>query len=217
MTMPNSQGGSMSGTGAVSDPAAGTTGSPSESTSGARGQIRQVKDQVVDQAKSTLRDAREKATSSLADSRVQAAEQIGGVASAFHSVGAHLREENQERIANLAESLAGQVDQVAGYLRQADMQRLARDVEGLARRRPALVFGAAFALGLIGARFLKSTESGRSERFGEFGEDDEEYASYERIQPGGDPAGIGLGTSRSMVEDVPPVPRTSPGGPDART
>jgi hypothetical protein len=118
----------------------------------------------VDQAKTTFRQARDQASSSLADSRRQAADQVGGIASALHSAGQHLRGEQQERIAGLADSFADQVDQVASYLRDADLQRLARDVEGLARRQPAIVFGAAFAIGLLGARFLKSSE-GRTERF----------------------------------------------------
>ena len=106
---------------------------------------------------------------------------MGGIATAFHSAGDHLRGENQERLAGLADSLAGQVDQAANYLRTADLDRMVRDVEDLARRQPALVFGAALALGLIGARFLKSSDSNRSSsrsrRF-EFDEDEYDYAGY---------------------------------------
>jgi hypothetical protein len=210
MTMPNTQGGTSPGAGVGSDPSA-TTGSTTDENGGARGQIRQVKQQVVDQAKTTLRDARDKASSSLGEGRRQAADQIGGIASAFHSAGEHLRGENQQRIAGLADSVADQVDQVAGYLREADLSRIARDVENLARRQPALVFGAAFALGILGARFLKSSERGRREAFDPGYDDD---YGYERIQPGGDPAGIGYGSSRSFIDDVPPSPRSGLGGSD---
>lgn len=214
MTMPNTQGGSTSGTGAMTDPAdQTTTEAGSAGTGGARGQIRQVKEQVVDHARNTFRDAKDKASSSLGEGRRQAADQIGGIASAFHSASEHLRGENQDRIAGLADSLAGQVDQVANYLRDADFSRLARDLNGLARRQPALVFGAAFALGIVGARFLKSSERSRevggSRRFAyDYDEYDDEYGGYERIQPGGDPAGLGS-------EDVPRTPRTGLGGTDA--
>jgi hypothetical protein len=211
MTMPNTQGGSTSGTGALTDSATETTQAGSAGTGGARGQIRQVKDQVVDQAKNTFRDAREKATSSLGEGRRQAADQIGGIASAFHSAGEHLRNENQQRIAGLADSLADQVDQVANYLREADFNRLGRDLDGLARRQPAIVFGAAFALGIIGARFLKSSERRTEVRASghnayDYDEYDDEFGGYERIQPGGSPAGLG-------VDDVPRT-RTGPGGTD---
>jgi len=171
MTMPNSQGGAS---GVDTDTAVGTeTTRGGDETGGTRSQIRQVKDQVVDQAKNTFRQARDKATSSLGDSRRQAADQIGGIATAFHSAGDHLRGENQERLAGFADSLAGQVEQAASYLRDADLDRIVQDVENLARRQPALVFGTALAIGLIGARFLKSSDANRSRRF-RFEEEDYE-------------------------------------------
>jgi len=156
---------------------------------GTREQIRQVRDQVVDQAKSTLRDAKDRAGSSLADGRRQAADQIGNIAGAFHRTGEQLRNDNQERIAGLADSFAGQVEQVAQYLRDADFQTMARDVERLARERPAVVFGAAFAVGVLAARFLKSGSSSEREGNDAWNTD----ADYGRIRAGGDPAGLGGG------------------------
>ncbi|MGH2709079.1 MAG: hypothetical protein ACRDJK_12415 [Actinomycetota bacterium] len=47
-----------------------------------------------------------------------------------------------------------------------------------------IVLGAAFALGLAGARFFKSSEPDG---------DAEEYGRYDRIRAGGEPAGIGGG------------------------
>jgi len=198
MTMPDTQGAGTPGPG---------VGTEQQETGGTRGQIRQVKDQVVGQAKTTLREARDRAGSSLADSKRQAAEQVGGVASALHSASQHLRSEQQEGIAGLADSVADQVDQVAAYLRDADFRRVARDVESAARRQPALVFGAAFALGLLGARFLKSTEgrTGRQDR-----DDDFDEGGYESIRAGGQPAGLGF-------EDpgVSTMPRSTMGGGNA--
>jgi hypothetical protein len=176
MTMPNSQGGAS---GVDTETAVGTeTSRGGDETGGTRSQIRQVKDQVVDQAKNTFRQARDKASSSLGDSRRQAADQIGGIATAFHSAGDHLRGENQERLAGFADSLAGQVEQAATYLRDADLDRIVRDVENLARRQPALVFGTALAIGLIGARFLKSSDANRSRRFRYDEEDYDETGGY---------------------------------------
>jgi hypothetical protein len=130
-----------------------------EGEAGAREQIRQVRDQVVDQAKTTFKQAKDRAASSLTDSRREAADQIGGLARAVHRTGEHLRNEDQPRIAGLADSLADQVDHVAGYLREADLPTVGRDIENLARRQPALVYAAAFAVGLLAARFLKSSET----------------------------------------------------------
>jgi hypothetical protein len=125
---------------------------------GARTQLREVKNQVVDQTKSSLRQARDRAASSLTESRFQAANQIGGLASAFRRTSEHLRQEDQRRAADFTESLAEQVERASGYLRDRDFGAIRQDLEGLARRQPALVLGVGFAIGLLGARFFKSSE-----------------------------------------------------------
>jgi hypothetical protein len=139
-----------------------------EGGSSAREQIREVKDQVVGQAKSTFQQARDRAGSSLGESKGQFAEQFGTIAQALRRTTEHLRSEDQPRIAGLTESIARQVDQVANYLRDKDARAMRQDLENLARRQPALMLGGALVLGLIGARFLKSSGRSRgSRRIGE--------------------------------------------------
>jgi sirohydrochlorin ferrochelatase len=175
MTMPNTE---------ARGSRAGSTGQPSDgqpSGGSAREQIREVKDQVVGQAKNTLQQARERATSSLGESKSQVAEQFGTIADALRRTTEHLRSEDQQRIAGLTETVARQVDRVANYLRSKDARAMRADLEGLARRRPAIVLGGALVLGLIGARFLKSSQrerrlrglqsSGRERRLGNGGYD----------------------------------------------
>jgi ElaB/YqjD/DUF883 family membrane-anchored ribosome-binding protein len=150
MTMPNS----------AAAPPAGSAGSEAgeeSRTGGAREQIREVKNQVVDQAKTSFRQARDSATSSLTDSRHQAAERIGGIASAVRSTSDHLRAENQPGVANLADSLAQQVERLSTYLREGDLRRFRDDAEAFARRQPAVAIGVSLALGMLGARFFKSS------------------------------------------------------------
>jgi len=127
----------------------------------AREQIREVKDQVVGQAKTTLQQARDRASSSLGESKTQVANQFGTVAEALRRTTEHLRAEDQQRIAGLTETVARQIDQVANYLRNKDARAMRGDLENLARRQPALVLGSALVLGLIGARFLKSSQRDR--------------------------------------------------------
>jgi hypothetical protein len=129
-----------------------------ETGTGARDQIRQARDKVVDQAKDTFRDARDKAGSTFTDSRHRAAEQLGGLGSAFHRTSDMLRTENQARFADLTDTVGQRIDRLSGYLRDSDGRTITRDLEGLARRQPALVFAGAFALGILAARFLKSSE-----------------------------------------------------------
>jgi hypothetical protein len=106
---------------------------------------------------------------------------VRGIGGAFHRTSEQLRNEDQARYADIADNVGRQVDRVADYLRQSDGRTMARDIESLARRQPALVFAGAFAIGLVAARFLKSSEP-------DFDSDD---ANYERIRAGGEPAGLG--------------------------
>ena len=85
---------------------------------------------------------------------------------------------------DVADTVARQIDRVADYLRMSDGRTIARDLESLARRQPALVFAGAFALGVVAARFFKSSTPGYRSDF-------EEDAGYARVYPGGEPAGLG--------------------------
>jgi len=133
----------------------------------AREQIREVKNQVVDQAKSTFQQARDRAGSSLGESKGQFAEQFGTIADALRRTTEHLRSEDQQRIAGLTDTVARQVAQVADYLSNKDARATRQDLENLARRQPGLMIGGALILGLIGARFLKSSERRGFKRTGD--------------------------------------------------
>jgi len=170
----------------------------------AREQIRDVKNQVVDQAKTTFQQARDRATSSLGESKSQFADQFGTIADALRRTTEHLRSEDQQRIAGFTDTVARQVEQVADYLRNKDARAMRQDLENLARRQPALMIGGALVLGLIGARFFKSSErrgrggrSGDGQRYGR--ERSLGYTGYnqpyvrgaERPVPGGSYTGEG--------------------------
>jgi ElaB/YqjD/DUF883 family membrane-anchored ribosome-binding protein len=164
MTMPNDRNAGsptgMVGTEAGDEARGGGTG--------ARAQIREVKDQVVDQAKNSFRQARDSAGTSLSQSRSQAADRITGIAAAVRGTSERLRSDNQAGVANLTDSLADQVERLSSYLRDRDLGEVRRDLEQFARRQPAVAVGVALALGMLGARFIKSSQrqggsSGRSD------------------------------------------------------
>ncbi len=152
MTMPNTEARGFQGQTKSQSPSDRGDGST------AREQIRDVKDQVVGQAKNTIQQARERASSSLGESKSQVADQFGTIAGALRRTTEHLRSEDQQRIAGLTDTVARQVDQVANYLRNKDASAMRADLENLARRQPALMIGGALVLGLIGARFMKSSK-----------------------------------------------------------
>jgi hypothetical protein len=83
---------------------------------------------------------------------------------------------NHEAIAKYVEGAADQIEDWSRRLREKDVDALLSDVQRLARRQPAVFVGSAFALGLVGARFLKSSRQ----------QNQYDYSSESRRQyPGG--------------------------------
>ena len=68
-----------------------------------------------------------------------------------------LREERHDTIAGYIDKAADQIDNWSRRLRDKDIDELMSDVQRLARRQPAVFISSAFALGLVGARFFKSS------------------------------------------------------------
>jgi hypothetical protein len=79
-----------------------------------------------------------------------------------------LRKTSQELENNMAapyvEKAADQIDRASTFLRTADATDVMRTVERFAKREPLLFLGGAFALGLLGARFMKSSSHGHGGR-----------------------------------------------------
>lgn len=89
------------------------------------------------------------------------------LARAIGQTGEHLRVQDQAIPAEAADATAAQLAQLAGYLRTHDAAQILDEAEDFAEREPLLFLGGAVALGLLGARFLKSSqerESARSQR-----------------------------------------------------
>jgi hypothetical protein len=121
---------------------------------------------LIDQAKSGAGQAygvaADKATSVIEEKKVDLASGLGTVAETIRQVGSTLREtDEQTGITNTAaqygDSLAQQIEKVSQYFERSDVRVMMRDVETFARRNPAVFIGGAFAVGLLAARFLKSS------------------------------------------------------------
>ena len=67
----------------------------------------------MDHARQSFRQARDSAGTSLNDSRQQAADRIGGIANAVRGTSERLRSEQQDRVADLTDSLADNVDRLS--------------------------------------------------------------------------------------------------------
>ena len=85
----------------------------------------------------------------------------GRCASAIRETGKQLK--GVGPLADVAGQAADGVDKVAQFFEGKQVGDVFRDVERFARREPAIFIGAAFAVGLIGGRFLKTSARSRDE------------------------------------------------------
>jgi len=105
---------------------------------------------------------RDSANTQLSQQKDRATEGIGSVAQAVRQTTHQLREQQHDTIAQYIEQAADQLENFSTRLKEKNVNELVDEAQRFARQRPALFVGSAFALGLIGARFLKSS----SERSG---------------------------------------------------
>jgi hypothetical protein len=115
----------------------------------------QVKDQVRDKAQL----AQEKAQGALGQARgrlhdqvdqrsTQAGDQVQSTAQDVRSMAEQLRSQGKDTPARVAEQVADRAESFVTYLRDADGERLLRDVEDFARRQPWLIAAGGLALAL---------------------------------------------------------------------
>jgi hypothetical protein len=104
---------------------------------------------------------RQGATSQLSTQKNRATDGIGTVAQAVRQTSQQLRTQQHDTIANYIDQAANQLEQFSTRLRDKDIGELMRDAQQFARRQPAVFIGSAFAIGLLGARFLKSSRDRR--------------------------------------------------------
>ena len=87
----------------------------------------------------------------------RATDSLGGLTAALRQTGDQFKGQNIPFVPDYAEQFAGQLDRVSAYLKDNDVEQLARDAESFARRNPALFIGGAFLLGIGIARFIKAS------------------------------------------------------------
>lgn len=164
------------GTGGTGGSAGGATGGESQTnladavkdavsgdTSKAKDLLNQAKSATGQVASQTLGQVQEKASTFVDTKTSDAAKGLTTIANSVRQFTENLRTNQEAPIAQTAaqygDTLVSQVEQLAGYLDRADLNKLTRDVESLARRNPAVFIGGAFALGILAARFIKSSSA----------------------------------------------------------
>jgi hypothetical protein len=127
--------------------------------------------EFLDQAKSTASEAYDKVSertrSSIEDKKAGMTGGLKSVADSIRVAGNELSKVNEtttitDYSARYAAMAADKLEGVAEYFDERDLRTIGQDVENYARRNPMIFVGAAFGLGLLAARFLKSSAAGQS-------------------------------------------------------
>jgi len=197
----------------------GTTGSTGSKTGDAVNSAKQaagnLTDQVQQKTGQVVDQVKQQATTQASSQKNVAAQSINGVATAVSGFSQQLRQNNQAPLAHYTDQASEQLQNMASYLQNHGVGEIVDDVENIARREPALFLAGAFALGIVAARFIKSsgsrangggnyraTSAGRS--YGSYNSYSSPYAmsGYNYPQPrAGMGAGMGGGTTPDGMYD----------------
>ncbi|HLJ67446.1 MAG TPA: hypothetical protein VKX16_08805 [Chloroflexota bacterium] len=144
--------------------------------------------------------AKQQAQSALHQQKSQASDTLHQVTTALRQTSENMHAQNQSAAGNVLDAAAGRIEGVATYLEQHSVPELIDDVERFARRNSALFLGGAFAVGVLAARFLKSSTPQQS--YGSTSQARYVPARYDRYQSygvytqGPSTAGMYDGTTR---------------------
>jgi hypothetical protein len=131
------------------------------SDGGVTGAVQQTAHQVQEKAGELRSQASSRVRQEVESRSTQVGEQSKVAGETLRQAGNSLREEGNESLAGLFDSLAGRVDNVGRYFADTDGDRLLRDVEQLARRKPWAAGGIAAVAGFLASRILKASSSRR--------------------------------------------------------
>jgi len=119
-------------------------------------------DQMRSSASDTFKTVKSNTTAKLEEQKSTLSTGLLTVADNIRQLGSNLSgaqaNDPLTRIAaDYSETAADKLRTAADYFNSHDVETMYRDVEGLARRNPAVFVGGAFAIGFLAARFLKSS------------------------------------------------------------
>jgi len=101
---------------------------------------------------------KDRATAQLDTQKGHATAGLDAISQAVRQTTAHLRSDQHDTLAQYIDQVADQLDRLSSSVRQRSVNELMQDVRQLGQRQPALFIGGSFAVGLLAARFLKSSQ-----------------------------------------------------------
>ena len=123
-----------------------------------------LKDQAQQTAGMAADQVKQSAMTQVGSQKDRVTGSLNGFADTLHKAGEQLESSDQSGFfAKYVQQAADRVEQVANHLDEREINELLADVETYARQQPAIFLGGAFVLGVLGARFLKSSGQRTSE------------------------------------------------------
>jgi hypothetical protein len=160
--------------------------------------------QTAEQRSGIVSRVKDSASAQLSSQKDRGIDAINSVAGAVRSSTQRLRDEQHDTLAGYVENAADQIESWSRRLREKDMDELLRDVQRFARRQPAVFIGSAFAVGIVAARFLKSSPP--QNRLRSSGERREQFGGGTAFSGASDrgaaPANVGIGAGAVTNSDV---------------
>jgi ElaB/YqjD/DUF883 family membrane-anchored ribosome-binding protein len=100
---------------------------------------------------------RENTTRQLSRQKERATDSLGSAAQAVRESTEQLRQQQHDTMAQYVGQAADQLEKLSTRLKEKNVEDFVADAQQLARQRPVLFIGSAFAIGVIGGRFFKSS------------------------------------------------------------
>ncbi len=124
---------------------------------------------IKETANNAVGQVKEKASGLLDEQKATLTTGLSNVANSIRQVGENLRDSDDKNkialtTAQYGESLADKIEGLSGYIEQATLKDITRDAKSFARRQPALFVGGAFLVGVMAARFLKSSSPNQTSK-----------------------------------------------------
>jgi hypothetical protein len=194
-------------------------GSGTGETGGAGERARELKDQAQGKAARVAADARDRGEDLLEEGKEKARELGDQAAEVARSRGDEQRErvaqgvrtfayalrrgaddlpEGRKEYGRYIDDVADRVESVSRYIEERDVESLTREARRFARDHTPLFLTGAFTLGMLGARFMKSSgDAAREERYDRGGSSREPWPEpFDRPEP------YGLGRPSPGAEGV---------------
>ena len=131
-------------------------------------------EEIKTAAQSAARKAQEAGRDFVHEQKENLAQKAHQYAEALRVAAERLRDEEGNVLAKPAEKWAEQLERMSSYVREKEPNDFLEDLEMFARRKPEVVFGGLFVVGLAAARFLKASRrrprrAGPAESMGDAG------------------------------------------------